>query len=214
MMAKHERAKVFVLDDDPEVRESLAWLLEGAGFDVVPFDSPHAFLDACAQGARGCLLLDLRMPDMSGLELQEVLAARGMELPVIVLTAHADVPTTVQVMRAGAFDVLQKPFDEAVLLDRIDRALRAGATARRREDEHAEIAALLDTLTPREREVLDWLVQGAATKQIARHLDISIRTAEVHRSNVMHKMEAGSLADLVARVVRYRDGHGGSGDAT
>lgn len=200
------RAKVFIVDDDAEVRESLAWLLEPAGFEPIAFESPRAFLDAYHEEMYGCLLLDLRMPDMSGLEFQRELTARGIRLPVIILTAHADVPTTVEAMRAGAVDVLQKPFEDHVLIKRIHQALREDASTRAREQAYADIAARVASLTRREREVLDHLVEGATSKEVAQALGISVRTAEVHRANVMRKMEAGSLAELVTQVVRFRYG--------
>ncbi|NIR29127.1 MAG: response regulator transcription factor [Gammaproteobacteria bacterium] len=200
----HHRATVFVVDDDPEVRESLQWLLQSAGFEVMTFDSPQAFLDTYHEEMYGCVLLDLRMPEMDGLALQRQLTARGIRLPVIILSAHVDVPTAVEAMRAGAVDVLQKPFEDQLLIDRINQALREDASTREREDEHAEIVARVATLTPREREVLDRLVEGATSKAVAQALGISVRTAEVHRANVMRKMQARSLAELVTQVVRYR----------
>ncbi len=202
--SEDDTTTVFVVDDDPEIRESLQWLLESAGIEVTAFGSPQSFLDACRQDMRGCLLLDLRMPDMNGLALQRELAARGIHLPTIILTAHADVPTAVEAMRAGAVDVIQKPFEDRLLLDRIHQALREDASARRREEEHAQVVERVASLTPREREVLERLADGATTKEVARILGISVRTAEVHRANVMRKMEAGSLAELVTQVVLYR----------
>ena len=201
---------VFIVDDDEAVRDSVAILLECAGFRVESFDSPLAFLGSDAPARRGCLLVDVRMPQMSGLDLQERLVQEGRALPVIVMTGHADVPLAVRAMKAGAIDFVEKPFEEQALVDSVRSALaRAGNGAAEPPAAPAaappppepvvspEIQARLDSLTPRERDVLQWLVQGKSNKIIAFELSISPRTVEIHRARVMEKMRADSLPSLV-----------------
>lgn len=182
---------VFILDDDDAVRDSLQILLESAGFTVEAFASPLEFLNSSAPGRAGCLLIDVRMPEMSGIEVQEHLAANKRQLPVIVMTGHADVPLAVRAMKAGAVDFIEKPFDDEVIIETVRRALELRPAA------NPEIAQRLASLTPREREVLDGLVAGRANKVIAFDLDISPRTVEIHRARVMEKMQARSLSQLV-----------------
>ncbi|MBP2296199.1 response regulator FixJ [Azospirillum rugosum] len=202
---------VFIVDDDEAVRDSVAILLECAGFRVESYDSPLAFLQSDAPSRRGCLLVDVRMPQMSGLDLQERLVQEGRALPVIVMTGHADVPLAVRAMKAGAIDFVEKPFEEQALVDSVRSALaRAGngaadppaapAATTPPPPEPAvspEIQARLDSLTPRERDVLQWLVEGKSNKVIAFELSISPRTVEIHRARVMEKMRADSLPSLV-----------------
>lgn len=194
-----EPARVYVVDDDQGMRDSLRFLLESAGFAVEAYASARAFLEAGGAGKSGCLLTDVRMPEMNGLELQEKLAAGGSRLSVILMTGHADVPMAVGAMRAGAFDFIEKPFADEALLDSIRRALeKARARAQMPPaTAPAEVARRLGALTPREREVLDHLVRGSPHKVIAHALSISPRTVEVHRARIMQKMEARNLAHLV-----------------
>jgi two-component system response regulator FixJ len=190
---------VFVVDDDADIRDSMRLLLEVAGFKVRSFTSAKHFL-ADDQPKHGCLIADIRMPDMSGLELQEEVTRRHIDLPVIIITGHGDVPLAVQAMKAGAIDFLEKPFSEDMILASVRRALEIGLRARGRAAETRAAKDLLSALTPRERGVLDKLVQGRSNKVVAYELGISPRTVEIHRAHIMSKMEASSLSDLV-RVV-------------
>lgn len=192
---------VHVVDDDPAVRASLRFLLESAGFAVSVHATAEAFLLAAAEGEPiGCLLTDVQMPDVSGLELQSRLAADGRRSPVIVMTGHGDVPTAVQAMKDGALDFLEKPFDDDQLLDAVRRALAAGEAMQATIAAAAAAGARLALLTPRESEVLDGLVAGHASKEIARDLGASPRTIEVHRMRVMEKLRVRSLPELVRLV--------------
>ena len=193
---------VFVVDDDEAVRASVAMLLESVALPVETYASAREFLDVWREERAGCLVLDLRMPGLSGLELQERLAARGSRLPIVFLTGHGDVPDAVAAMRSGAVDFLRKPFRDQDLLDRIQQALELDRGRREAAEERRDLAARLDRLTPREREVLDRVVAGQPNKQIAAELGVSDRTVEIHRSRAMVKMEAGSLAELVRIVLR------------
>ena len=190
---------VFVVDDDADIRDSMRLLLEVAGFKVRNYTSARQFLDD-ESPKQGCLVADIRMPDMSGLELQEEAARRHLDLPVIIMTGHGDVPLAVKAMKAGAIDFLEKPFDDERMLASVRRALEVGSRARSRNAEAIAAKTLLASLTPRERGVLDKLVQGRSNKVVAYELGISPRTVEIHRAHIMGKMEASSLSDLV-RVV-------------
>jgi two-component system response regulator FixJ len=187
---------VHVVDDDEAMRDSLAVLLGAAGFAVAAYPSAEAFLTASTQGP-GCVLIDVRMPGMGGLELQEELARRGRRIPVILMTGHADVPIAVKAMKAGAVDFVEKPFEEDAMLGAIRRAFSLGLEAARAEAEGNVIGSRLAHLTPREREVLEALIAGKPNKIIAYDLSISPRTVEIHRARVMEKMEARTLSDLV-----------------
>lgn len=187
---------VHIVDDDDAIRDSLSLLLGAAGFEVATYPSAEAFLSATTQGP-GCVLIDVRMPGMGGLELQEELARQGRRIPVILMTGHADVPIAVKAMKAGALDFVEKPFEEKAMLAAIKGAFRLGVEAARAEAEDAQIGSRLAHLTPREREVLEALVAGKPNKIIAYDLSISPRTVEIHRARVMEKMEARTLSDLV-----------------
>ena len=192
---------IFIVDDDEAVRMSLAALLEMEGFATATFESAAAFLASDGPGRPGCLIADVRMPDMDGLELQEELVRRQAGLPVIVVTGHGDVPLAVRAMKAGAVDFLEKPYDEGLLLSAIRRALAESEQASERAAAAKEAQARIATLTERERQVLDLLAAGRPNKIIAYELDISPRTVEIHRARVMDKMQAKNLAELVRMVV-------------
>ncbi|HUA52126.1 MAG TPA: response regulator FixJ [Candidatus Sulfotelmatobacter sp.] len=189
-------ATIFVVDDDDAVRDSLQILLQTEGYGAEAYGSGRAFLDGYRAGGRGCLVTDVRMPDMSGLELQQAVIARRLELPVVVMTGQADIPIAVEAMKAGAIDFLEKPFPDSAILDALRRAL-AGDGARALAARARDAADRARGLSPRERQVLEWLVQGLGNKAIARELAISPRTVEVHRARVMEKMQADSLSQLV-----------------
>jgi two-component system response regulator FixJ len=192
--------QVFVVDDDADIRDSMRMLLEVAGFKVRSYTSAKHFL-VDDHPKQGCLIADIRMPDMSGLELQEEVVRRHIDLPVIIITGHGDVPLAVQAMKAGAVDFLEKPFNDDLMLASIRRALEIGSRARSRTAESKAAQDLLSALTPRERGVLDKLVQGRSNKLVAHELGISPRTVEIHRAHIMSKMEASSLSDLVRLVL-------------
>lgn len=195
-----EQHTVHVIDDDDAVRDSVAFLLEAEGLGVATYDSAPAFL-AAADGASGCIVADVRMPEMDGMELLRQLAARGITLPVIIITGHGDVPLAVEAMKAGAKDFIEKPFDDTLLLQAIRAALRNAVGQAERAVERLAIIERLDTLSVRERQVLDGIVAGRANKIIAFDLGISPRTVEVYRANLMTKMQAGSVSDLVRMVI-------------
>jgi len=199
---------VFVVDDDGAVRSSLRLLLKSVGLAVSAFDSAQAFLDAYSQLWAGCILLDVRMPDMSGPVLQQQLTLRGSRLPVIFITGHGDVSMAVEAMQKGAFDFVEKPFHDQELLDRVHRALAEDARIRCQLAEHETIRNRFDSLTPREREVLEQVTRGSSNKVMAYDLRISQRTIEIHRSRIMEKMQAPSLAQLV-RMTRSMTTSGG-----
>lgn len=196
-----EAPLVHVVDDDEAVRDSLALLLETAGFSVRTYASAPALLKALANQATGCVLTDVRMPELDGLALQRRLTELGIRLPVIVMTGHGDVPIAVEALKAGATDFLEKPFDDAQLLAAVSGALVVSRRVSEAASAVAEISARLASLTPREREVLDRLVKGHPNKTIAYDLGSSPRTVEVHRARVMEKMAARSLPDLVRMVI-------------
>ncbi|MCP5366350.1 MAG: response regulator transcription factor [Hyphomicrobiales bacterium] len=192
---------VFVVDDDEAVRDSLRWLLESVDLAVVTCDSAAAFAEVYRRGRPGCLVTDVRMPGLSGLDLQQRLAEAGVDLPVIVVTGHGDISMAVRAMKAGAFDFIEKPYNDQVMVDVVQAAVAQSLRQGDRRGERLAIEARLAQLTPREREVLDRVVDGGSNKSIARDLAISEKTVETHRARVMEKMEAGSLADLVRMVL-------------
>ncbi|MDP1966073.1 MAG: response regulator FixJ [Reyranella sp.] len=192
---------VHVIDDDVDVRQSLAFLLSTAGLAVRVHESAVAFLAALPNAQDGCIVTDVRMPDMDGLELQRRLRANKIGLPVIVMTGHGDVALAVEAMKAGAVDFIEKPFDDEVLLGAIRSALERHARNAENEGRRADVQGRLDLLSEREREVLDGLVAGKPNKIIAYDLGISARTVEVYRANVMTKMQADSLSELVRMVL-------------
>ncbi|HVZ08194.1 response regulator FixJ [Rhodopila sp.] len=199
-------AVVHLIDDDDAVRQSLAFMLTASGYAVRVYESAQVFLDAVPTLQPGCIVTDVRMPGIDGLELQQRLKALDVEMPVIVITGHADVPLAVQAMKAGAVDFIEKPFGDETLLTAIRVAVSRQAVDSARAQEVAAIKARLATLSPREVEVLEGLVQGHANKTIAYDLQISARTVEVHRANVMTKMGAATLSDLLRMVFVARAG--------
>lgn len=194
--------QVFLVDDQAAVRKAMKRLLASAGYDVVAYESARAFLDSGMADAAGCLVLDLEMPDMNGLELQQALA--GSLLPVIFLTGHGDIGSGVRAMKAGASDFLTKPVDGAILLAAVQGALDQNRVARAEQAECDELRARLDSLTPREREVLALLVEGKLNKQIADQLGIVEKTIKVHRARVLAKMKVRSSTALVRLVDRVQ----------
>jgi two-component system, LuxR family, response regulator FixJ len=192
-----EAGIVHVIDDDEALRDSLTFLLRTAGLRVQTHASASAFLAVLPGADLACIVTDVRMPGMSGIELLRRLKELGISVPVIVVTGHGDVPLAVEAMKFGAADFLEKPFDDEILLASVRSALRQRIGEVKRQTERAEIDARLATLSPRERDVLGGLVAGQANKQIAFDLGISPRTVEIYRANLMDKMKAGSLSDLV-----------------
>jgi FixJ family two-component response regulator len=188
---------VYVIDDDDGMRRALDTLLTTVGYETAIFSRPSEFLAGFKADISGCLVLDIRMPEMSGLELQQQLNSVGSMLPVIFITGHGDVPMAVQAMKEGAFEFIQKPFREQDLLDCINHALKQDTESRGRLARRGEVLKLLESLTPRERQVMDLVVDGAANKVIAIDLGLSERTVEIHRAKVMEKMCARSIAHLV-----------------
>lgn len=191
---------VHVVDDDPEVCRSLKLLIQSAGYRVATYSSPREFLGSGAATKPGCLILDIRLPGTNGLEVQERLAALGSSMPVIIISGYADVSLAVRAMRRGAIDLLEKPFESSLLLDRIKQAVEMDLRAHVRRGETDRIQAKIASLTPREREVMRLVVQGYANKRIAATLGITMKTVEAHRAHVMRKMKADSLAELVRMV--------------
>ena len=196
-----ENPLVMVVDDDSGVRNAMRVLLKSVGIQSVLYPSAQEFLAAYDPAQRGCLVLDIRMPGMSGMQLQQQLNLRGAVIPVIFMTGHGDIPMAVEAMQHGAFDFLQKPFRDQELLDRVQRALTRDSETRTRMRHTDRIRERLASLSPREREVLDLVTQGKANKMVAGDLGVSQRTVEIHRAHVMQKMEAGSLAELVRMMM-------------
>jgi FixJ family two-component response regulator len=197
-----DRAVVFVVDDDPSMRRSLETLLRSVGLDVRLFSSAHEFMQAERPDVPGCLVLDVRLPGMSGLAFQEELAKTGVALPVIFISGHGDVPMTVRAMKAGAVEFLTKPFDDQVLLDAIHAAIERDRARRRDAASLAALMARYRQLTERERQVMKLVVVGRVNKQIAAELGLSVVTVKVHRGQVMRKMLAKSVAELVRMADR------------
>jgi RNA polymerase sigma factor (sigma-70 family) len=192
-----EEQIVYVIDDEPSVLKSLGWLLESAGLTARTFASAEAYLAGCSAEDRGCLVLDIRMPGMSGMALIEELGNRKIELPTILISAHADVPLTVRAMKAGVIDVLEKPFNDEALLERVTEALANEREQRGKRLRDADTARRIASLTPRERDVFDLVVQGMTSKQIAAQLGINPSTVDVHRSHVMEKLGVSTSSQLV-----------------
>lgn len=188
---------IFVVDDDPSIRKSLARLLSAAGYRVESFPSADDFLATPRQGGPGCLVLDVYLPGLSGLDLQEMLHASGHSLPIVFITGQGDIPTSVKAMKSGAVDFLPKPFEAQALLDAVAHALERDAAARARREEARTLSARIERLTPREREVFALVVTGRLNREIAEELGTAEKTIKVHRGRVMEKLGVNSVADLV-----------------
>jgi two-component system, LuxR family, response regulator FixJ len=196
------RGKVYVIDDDAAMRDSLDFLLGSAGFDVTVFESALSFLDSLSTIDFGCIVSDMRMPGVDGIELLKHLKASGSLLPVVIMTGHGDVPLAVEAMKLGAMDFLEKPFEDDRLIGMIETALKRAERGVKSEAVTLEIQTRIASLSPRERQVMDGLIAGLSNKLIAREYDISPRTIEVYRANVMTKMQAASLSELVRLALR------------
>ena len=196
------RGKVYVIDDDEAMRDSLDFLLAAADFEVSLFETALDFLDTLSTLDFGCVVSDVRMPDIDGIELLKRLKAGGSLFPVVIMTGHGDVPLAVEAMKLGAMDFLEKPFEDDRLIGMIDAALRRAEPSVKNEAATLEIQSRIASLSPRERQVMDGLVAGLSNKLIAREYDISPRTIEVYRANVMTKMQAASLSELVQLAMR------------
>src|SRR6516164_3399751 len=192
---------VFVVDDDAAVRQGLRFLLRAAGYPIQAFPSARSFLDDYDPRRGGCLLLDVQMPQMTGLELQQQLNVRGWRIPVIFITGHGTVPLAIAAMKAGAFDFIEKPLREAALLESIERAQHWNDKAYEERLERAALESRAALLTPRERDVFELIATGEPNKVIARHLGISFRTVELHRAHIIEKMQARSLSDLIRMAI-------------
>jgi len=192
-----EKSTVYIVDDDQAIRHAMELLMRSVGLDYEIFHSADDFLSNHSNDRAGCLVLDIRMPGLGGLELQEKLNDTGSTLPIIFITGHGDVPMAVEAMQKGAVDFIQKPFRDQELLDRVSEALTTDQERRSAREEKAEVLSRIEKLTNRERQVLDLVVTGKPNKVIAYELGVSQRTVEIHRARVMEKMQAKSLADLV-----------------
>ncbi|MCZ6690071.1 MAG: response regulator transcription factor [Planctomycetota bacterium] len=198
---------VFVVDDDPSVCRALSRLIRSVGLNVKTFTSARKFLDSCPLEVPGCLVLDVRMPGMSGLEIQDWLDEAGIRIPIIFITGHGNIAMSVKAIKGGAIDFLEKPFDDQALVDGVHRAIALDTDARRDQAEVDEIRQRVQRLTPRELEVLSFVVTGMLNKQIGMTLGTSEKTIKVHRSRVMQKMRAGSLAELIRLADRAGVAH-------
>lgn len=195
---------VYIIDDDEAVRDSLALLLQLKGYKTAVFESAEAFLAAYGARMAGCILLDMRMSGMSGLALQSELQRRGIRLPVIIITAHGDTASTRAAFKGGAVDFIEKPIDDRLLLAAINTAIDRDRELRRAHEQRSEIAAQLERLTPREREVLDLVVEGSHNREIAATLDISPRTVEVYKARMMEKLQVRRSSELIRLILSYR----------
>jgi two-component system response regulator FixJ len=196
------KAKIYVIDDDAAMRDSLSFLLDAAGFDVALFETAVKFLDALPGLEFGCVVSDVRMPGLDGIELLKRMKSGQSPFPIVIMTGHGDIPLAVEAMKLGAVDFLEKPFEDDRLIGMIETAIRQGEPAAKNEAVARDIASRIATLSPRERQVMDGLIAGLSNKLIARDYDISPRTIEVYRANVMTKMQANSLSELVRLAMR------------
>ena len=196
------KGKVYVIDDDEAMRDSLNFLLDSAGFSVILFETAQNFVDLLPGLEFGCVVSDVRMPGIDGIELLKRMKAGHSTFPILIMTGHGDVPLAVEAMKLGAVDFLEKPFEDDRLIGMIEGAMRQAEPAAKTEAVTQDIAARVATLSPRERQVMDGLIAGLSNKLIARDYDISPRTIEVYRANVMTKMQANSLSELVRLAMR------------
>lgn len=205
---------VYIVDDEAAIRDSLRWLFSSVDIAAETYDSADAFLTHWSPACPGCLVLDLRMPGMSGLELQQYLKSHGCELPIIFISGHGDIATAVRAMQSGALQFLTKPFSDETLLEHVKQALALDAQKRADSFKRSTLKARLELLTQRERQVLQQVVNGASNKAIAADLDINLKTVEMHRANLMRKMHASSLAELVRLYLSATHRLGDTGTAT
>lgn len=194
---EEDKAIVFIVDDDASVRDSLRWLIESVQLQVQCFATAQEFLQGYQSQQTGCVVLDVRMPGLSGLDLQEELRQQGFVLPVIIITGHADVPMAVRAFKSGVFDFIEKPFNDQHLIDRIHQAIDKSRSQKVNIQRWQDARDRLQKLSSREVQVLDCIVSGSSNKTMARELDISVKTIETHRANLMSKMQAGSVSELV-----------------
>jgi RNA polymerase sigma factor (sigma-70 family) len=202
MVKNHPNSLVYIIDDEFAVRDSLMLLLETMGQAARSFESAEDFLNNYCPEYPGCLILDVRMPGMNGLELQQELAKRQISIPIIFISGHAEIPDSAKAFRAGAVDFLEKPFDNALLMERIDEAINKDRMDRKQQIEKREIERRINRLTAREKEVLNLIVGSHSNKEVARILAVSHRTIDVHRARIMEKMEAETLAELTMMVMQ------------
>jgi FixJ family two-component response regulator len=195
------QAKVYVVDDDQGMRDSTVWLLQSVGLEALSFAGGQAFLDACIDDGPACVLLDVRMPGLGGLAVQQLMKDRGLELPVIFVSGHADVPIVVRAFKAGACDFIEKPYSDQLLLDSVQAALERAGRARQGDQALAQVQVRVDGLTPRERDVFVPLAQGLNNREIAERLGVSVKTVDLYRGRVMKRLQAGSLAELVGMAI-------------
>lgn len=204
-MTPRNELTVFVVDDDAALRKSLCWLIESVGLRVKTFASAQAFLEALKPGMSGCLVLDVRMPGMSGLELQQRLKEQNCRIPIIVITGYADVPMAVRAMKAGAIDFIEKPVSDQTLLDRIQQAIAEEAETSVSRADQTQFLARQEMLTVREKEVMHKVVAGMSSREIGLELGVSFKTVEAHRAKIMKKMQATSVPQLVRMALSARD---------
>ncbi|MNO95973.1 Transcriptional regulatory protein TdiR [compost metagenome] len=195
------KPKVYVVDDDPGMRDSTVWLLESVGLEALPYASGQAFLDAYVDDGPACVLLDVRMPGLGGMAVQQALQARGVEIPVIFVSGHAEVPIVVRAFKAGASDFIEKPYSDQLLLDSVQAALECAGRARQSGQALAQVQARVAALTPRERDVFVPLAQGLSNREIAERLGVSVKTVDLYRGRVMKRLQAASLAELVGMAI-------------
>lgn len=204
MTLELDNATVFVVDDDEGVCQSLRWLFESVSLRTETFTNAKSFLEAYEEERSGCLVLDIRMPGMSGLALQELLQQRGITLPVVIITGHGDIPMAVRAMKIGAIDFIQKPYNPQQLLETVQQAINTDLERRRQQANHEDLAARFEQLSPRERQVAELVCRGLPNRRISEELEVSPKTIEVHRARVMEKMRAATLADLVQMMLALR----------
>lgn len=196
---------VFIVDDERDVRDAVSMLIRSIGLPVQAFASAQEFLGDYRPDQPGCLVLDVRMPGISGIDLQEAMAAKGIRLPIVFISGHGDIPMAVRAVRAGAVDFLEKPFSDQTLLDRVQKSIELDRRWRREARDRDVVRSRMAQLTPRELEVMECLVAGKVNKIIARELDLSTRTVEIHRARVLQKMEADNVSQLVRLVLSIRE---------
>jgi FixJ family two-component response regulator len=200
-----KKPTIHVVDDDQAVRESIEWLIDSVGLNIKTYGSANEFLDNYTEDSLGCLILDVRMPGISGLDLQHILAERGIDMPIVFVTGHGDVPMAVRALKNGAVDFIEKPFNDQVLLDTIQSAVQKHRGRLKQRAELENLQARYDNLTSREQEVMDRVVTGKPNRDVAEDLGISVKTVEVHRAKVMEKMQARSIADLVKMAMMMHE---------